>query len=340
MIPLSDFNYDLPDELIAQYPTAKRSASRLLDLNRETGQCVHRHFYDLPDLLSSGDLLVFNNSRVIPARLYGQKETGGKVEILIERILDEQRVLAQIRSSHAPKPHSILILTPEVRLEVLGRQDNLFELRFLMDEPIIDLLEKIGQIPLPPYIDRMPEHLDQARYQTVYAKDNGSVAAPTAGLHFDESLLSALKNKGIRMTEVTLHVGAGTFQPVKVDDITQHKIHAEWITVNETACEAIRQTKQANKRVVAVGTTTVRSLETAALSGQLQPYWGDTKLFIYPPFSFKVVDAIITNFHLPQSTLLMLISTFAGRDNVLRAYYSAIEEKYRFFSYGDAMFIR
>jgi len=340
MMPISDFDYDLPNELIAQYPTEKRSASRLLDLNRETGHIAHRHFYDLPELLSPGDLLVFNNSRVIPARLYGQKETGGKVEILIERILTEQRVLAQVRSSHAPKPPSILVLTSNIRIEVLGRQNDLFELRFLIDEPIIDVLEAIGQIPLPPYIDRIPDHLDQARYQTIYAKDKGSVAAPTAGLHFDETLLNTLKNKGIQTAEVTLHVGAGTFQPVKVDDITQHKIHAEWITVDEAVCEAVRKTKEANRKVIAVGTTTVRSLETAALSGQLQPYRGDTKLFIYPPFSFKVVDAIITNFHLPKSTLLMLISAFAGRDYVLRAYENAIEESYRFFSYGDAMFVR
>ncbi len=337
---LSDYHYDLPNELIARYPADERSASRLLCLDRKTGEIEHRVFNNLLDLLLPNDLLVFNNSKVMPARLFGQKETGGKVEILIERILDHHHALAHIRASKSPKLNSEIILADDVSIRMIGRENDLFKLQFFSDKPIIEILEQIGHIPLPPYIDREDEQFDHERYQTIYAEPKGSVAAPTAGLHFDETLIQKLKNKKIDMAFLTLHVGAGTFQPVRVDNIKEHHMHAEWITVSKEVCDKIHAAKKRGGRVIAVGTTSVRSLETAALSGELKPFEGDTDIFIYPGFEFKVIDAMITNFHLPESTLLMLVSAFAGRDNILNAYRVAIEKKYRFFSYGDAMYIK
>lgn len=336
---LTDFHYELPNELIARYPTKKRSASRLLCLNCDTGEIKHRHFIDLIDFLTPKDLLVFNNSRVIPARLYGTKETGGQIEVLIERILDKFHCLAHIKASRAPKPGSTLNLENAVTAKVINRHDNLFKLEFSIDHPIMETLNSFGHIPLPPYIDRAAEAIDQERYQTIYAKHDGSVAAPTAGLHFDEELLKKIKNKGIRSTFVTLHVGAGTFQPVKTSDIKQHKMHSELIQVTEETCQQIQQTKQSSGRVIAVGTTSVRCLETATQNGETKPFFGETDIFIYPGYKFKCVDAMITNFHLPESTLLMLVAAFAGHENMMRAYHEAIAKKYRFFSYGDAMFI-
>lgn len=336
---LSDFNYTLPNELIARYPTEERSASRLMYLDRETGAIKHYQFSELLQLLNPGDLLVFNNSRVIPARLFGRKETGGQLEILVERLLDCQTCLAHIRASRSPKAGSQIILSDGTALEVVGRADALFHLRLLSSGSLLDVLYRLGHMPLPPYIDRDDEAFDQERYQTVYAKPEGSVAAPTAGLHFDEPLIDALEKRGINTAFLTLHVGAGTFQPVRVENILEHHMHAEWVIVPEQLCQQVRETKAAGGRVIAVGTTTVRSLETAAQSGELKSFEGDTDIFIYPGYDFKVIDGMITNFHLPESTLLMLISAFAGRENVLAAYQTAIEMHYRFYSYGDAMII-
>ncbi|MDH5472958.1 MAG: tRNA preQ1(34) S-adenosylmethionine ribosyltransferase-isomerase QueA [Gammaproteobacteria bacterium] len=332
-----DFDYYLPDNLIAQYPLAERTASRLLHVSGN--KFFDRIFSDVIDLLNPGDLLVFNNTKVIPARLHGHKSTGGKVEVLIERLLDNHCVLAHIRSSKSPKPGTILLLESELRAEMTGRQGELFELKFLSDTNVIDLLETHGHMPLPPYIDRADEHSDQQRYQTVYAKHPGAVAAPTAGLHFDEALLHTIKAKGINFGYVTLHVGAGTFQPVRCERIEDHHMHAEYIDVDNNIVEQISETRQQGGRVIAVGTTAVRSLESAARSGQLSAYKGDTSIFIYPGYKFNVVDALITNFHLPQSTLLMLVSAFAGYDSIMAAYQHAVQSQYRFFSYGDAMFI-
>lgn len=341
---LSDFNFELPDELIARYPMKDRSASRLLHLNGQSGAIQHLQFKNIFDLLNEGDLLVFNNTRVIPARLLGQKQSGGKVEVLVERILDEQRVLAHVRASKAPKPGTILILEQQVEVEMLQRHDALFELQFLTEQPVLEVLEQFGHMPLPPYIDRPDEDSDKERYQTVYNDKPGAVAAPTAGLHFDDQILQQLKDKGVQQAFVTLHVGAGTFQPVRVDNILEHQMHAEYAEVPQEVVDAILATKAKGKRVVAVGTTSVRSLESAAQAAlkqqtDLQPYYADTDIFIYPGYQFQIVDAMLTNFHLPESTLLMLISAFVGRDKVMSAYQQAIEQKYRFFSYGDAMFI-
>lgn len=341
---LSDFHFDLPEELIARYPMEKRSASRLLHLQGATGETQHLQFIELLDLLEAGDLLIFNNTRVIPARLLGQKSTGGQVEVLIERILDEHRVLAHVRASKSPKVGSRLLLEGYIDAEMVQRHDALFELKFLHDESVLALLEQYGHMPLPPYIDRPDEDSDKERYQTVYNEKPGAVAAPTAGLHFDEETLAALKNKGINFEFVTLHVGAGTFQPVKVDNILEHQMHAEYAEVPQNVVDAIASTKQAGGRVVAVGTTSVRSLESAAQASlkqgkPLQPFFEDTSIFIYPGYDFQVVDAMLTNFHLPESTLIMLVSAFAGQSNVMTAYQRAIDNKYRFFSYGDAMFI-
>jgi S-adenosylmethionine:tRNA ribosyltransferase-isomerase len=368
---LSDFHYDLPLELIARYPLEKRSASRLLCLDRNTGTLLHHYFSDLSLLISPNDLLVCNNSRVIPARLFGNKETGGRVEILIERILDDHRILAHVRASKTPKPQSILLFAknyrqlnssilqrrpaacprdPENRnlnldldqvcFEVLNRNQDLFELKCLSSEPVLSIIESIGEIPLPPYFHRSPDESDKERYQTIYAQHKGSVAAPTAGLHFDAELMNQLKNKGIDIGYVTLHVGAGTFAPVRVEHIEEHRMHAEYITVTEALCEQVNRTKARGGRVIAVGTTSARCLETATRSGKIQPYSGDTDIFIYPGFQFQCIDALITNFHLPCSTLLMLVTAFGGYENVMRAYHEAIKEKYRFYSYGDAMFIQ
>jgi S-adenosylmethionine:tRNA ribosyltransferase-isomerase len=336
---LKDFYYDLPDELIARFPLAQRSASRLLCLNRKTGIITHQKFTDLINLLEPGDLLVCNNSRVIPARLIGQKVSGGRVEILVERILDENRILAQVKASKTPKAGSFLLFLPNVRFEVLQRHEDLFELRCEDKRSVLELIEAIGQIPIPPYFARMPDANDKERYQTIYAESKGSVAAPTAGLHFDADLLARLRQKNIEIDFVTLHVGAGTFASVRVEDITQHRMHAEYIEVSAALCEKIKATKARGKRVIAVGTTTARSLETACRSGQVQAFLGDTDIFIYPGYSFQCIDALITNFHLPCSTLLMLVCAYGGHEAVLEAYKIAVHECYRFFSYGDAMFI-
>jgi S-adenosylmethionine:tRNA ribosyltransferase-isomerase len=336
---LTDFQFELPDELIAQFPCAERTASRLLSLDGENGHVEDRQFIDFTNLLQPNDLLVFNNTKVIPARLLGQKDTGGKIEVLVERVLDEHRVLAHVRSSKSPGEGRHLLLENALDVEVLGRQEALFELYFHGDLDVTSALEKYGRLPLPPYIEREVDKEDHERYQTVYAQHIGAVAAPTAGLHFDNSILERLKTMGIKTTEVTLHVGAGTFQPVRVDDIKTHKMHSERIVVSDTVCDQVRATRAAGGRVIAVGTTSVRALESASQSGQIQPYQGETDIFIYPGYEFKSVDAMVTNFHLSESTLLMLVSAFAGRDHVLQAYEHAIKEKYRFFSYGDAMFI-
>lgn len=339
IMQLSDFHYDLPEELIAHYPTPERTASRLLCLDGQTGAIVHRQFNEIIHLIEPGDLLVMNNTRVIPARLFGHKATGGKIEILVERLLDTHRILAHVRASKSPKPGTQLLLQNQITVNVIGKQGDLFELEFLDQKSVLEILEAHGHMPLPPYIQRPDEISDQERYQTVYAKHPGAVAAPTAGLHFDEDLLQQLKAKGVEFAFVTLHVGAGTFQPVRVQNIHEHVMHAEWIEVPKEVCEKIKQTKLNGKRVIAVGTTSVRCLETAALSGEIQPFIGDTQIFIYPGFEFKCVNALITNFHLSESTLLMLVCAFAGYDNVMTAYQVAVMQRYRFFSYGDAMFV-
>lgn len=339
----SDFYFDLPDELIARYPADQRDHSRLLVLDGQSGAVQHRHFNELGDFLRPGDLLVFNNTRVIPGRLYGHKDSGGKLELLIERITGETRALAHIRASKSPRAGSRLKLVREhggetrAQCEVLGRQDALFELEF--DGPVLSVLEQIGHMPLPPYIDRADEQLDQERYQTVYAQKPGAVAAPTAGLHFTRELLDKLAARGINSAFVTLHVGAGTFQPVRVADIREHAMHSEYLEVDASVCEAVALTRRRGGRVVAVGTTSVRSLETASQGGELQPYAGESRIFIYPGYRFRSVDVLLTNFHLPESTLIMLVSAFAGREKVLAAYRQAIAERYRFFSYGDAMLV-
>ncbi|MGM0832667.1 tRNA preQ1(34) S-adenosylmethionine ribosyltransferase-isomerase QueA [Halomonas qinghailakensis] len=338
----ADFHFELPDELIARYPSEQRSDCRLLCVDGKSGALEHRRFPDLLELLEPGDLLVFNDTRVIPARLHGHKASGGKVEMLLERPLDSHRGLAHIRSSKSPKPGTELIFEGDIHAIVEGRRDALFELRFLGDTPMIALLEKHGHMPLPPYITREDELSDRERYQTVYARRDGAVAAPTAGLHFDQPLLDALAEKGINSAFVTLHVGAGTFQPVRVDNILEHHMHSEWIEVSEAACQQVRDTQAAGKRVIAVGTTSVRCLESACLKssdGQIAPFSGDTDIFIYPGYEWRCVDALITNFHLPESTLLMLVSAFAGYDHMMRAYRAAVDERYAFFSYGDAMLL-
>ncbi|SES03443.1 S-adenosylmethionine:tRNA ribosyltransferase-isomerase [Vreelandella subterranea] len=338
----ADFHFELPDELIARYPSEQRSDCRLLCVDGQSGALEHRRFPDLLELLEPGDLLVFNDTRVIPARLHGQKASGGKVEMLLERPLDTHRGLAHIRSSKSPKPGTELVFEGDIHAVVEGRRDALFELRFLGDTPMIALLEKHGHMPLPPYITREDELSDRERYQTVYARRDGAVAAPTAGLHFDQPLLDALAEKGINSAFVTLHVGAGTFQPVRVDNILEHHMHSEWIDVSEDTCQQVRATQAAGKRVIAVGTTSVRCLESACLKSpdnQIAPFSGDTDIFIYPGYEWRCVDALITNFHLPESTLLMLVSAFAGYDNIMHAYQAAVDERYAFFSYGDAMLL-
>jgi S-adenosylmethionine:tRNA ribosyltransferase-isomerase len=343
----TDYHYHLPPELIAQQPLPERSASRLLVLDGASGKVAHHQFSELLDFLNPDDLLVFNNTRVIPARLWGEKETGGKVEILIERVTGENTALAHIRASKSPKAGAHLYLSATQgglrgsrRLTVLGRQGALFELATDEGEAIADILKDIGHMPLPPYIERVDDEFDQQRYQTVYAQHDGAVAAPTAGLHFTDELLAQIDARSIARTAVTLHVGAGTFQPVREDDIEQHVMHAERLEVTEHVCQAVRDAKARGGRVVAVGTTAVRALESASqLTGEINPYSGDTDIFIYPGYRFHSVDAMITNFHLPESTLLMLVSAFVGREPIMAAYAAAIESRYRFFSYGDAMFL-
>ncbi|MFA5627291.1 MAG: tRNA preQ1(34) S-adenosylmethionine ribosyltransferase-isomerase QueA [Thiohalomonadaceae bacterium] len=332
-----DFHFDLPTELIAQHPTAQRSDSRLLLLDGMDGRCEDLAFLDLPGLLHAGDLLVFNDTRVIPARLFGHKASGGRVEVLVERLVETHQVLAHVRASKSPRPGSQLILAGDIKVEVTGRVNDLFALRFPL--PALELLKAHGHMPLPPYISRAAATQDEQRYQTVYASREGAVAAPTAGLHFDEAMLARLAEQDIGHTFVTLHVGAGTFQPVRVEDIRSHVMHAEYLQVSADTCAAIAATKASGGRVVAVGTTVVRSLETAARAGQLAPFAGETDIFIYPGYEFRVVDAMLTNFHLPESTLLMLVSAFAGHAELMAAYRHAVAQCYRFFSYGDAMFV-
>ena len=339
---LSDFAFHLPEELIANYPPKNRTDSRLLHLRGRDGSINHKQFPEILDLLNPGDLMVFNNTRVIPARLLGQKASGGKVEVLVERVLDEHHVLAHVRASKSPKPGSILVLEGVIQAEMVERGEALFRLRFLHEESVFELLEQHGHMPLPPYIERPDEEQDKERYQTVYNEKPGAVAAPTAGLHFDDQLLAAIKDKGIDIAFVTLHVGAGTFQPVRVDNIEEHKMHSEYAEVPQEVVDAILATKARGNRVVAVGTTSVRSLESAAQAAQeavIAPFSSDTSIFIYPGYEFQVVDAMVTNFHLPESTLIMLVSAFCGQDNILHAYQVAVEQRYRFFSYGDAMFL-
>ncbi|MCQ8102797.1 tRNA preQ1(34) S-adenosylmethionine ribosyltransferase-isomerase QueA [Methylomonas sp. SURF-2] len=335
----SDFNYHLPPELIAQKPLPQRSASRLLQLNRQTGAVCDRQFSDFVGLLDQRDLLVFNDTQVIPARLYAHKATGGKVEILIERIEDSRRALAHIKASKAPKAGSLLHLQNGSVCRVLGREQDLFELRFDIERGLLELLAEIGHMPLPPYIDRPDDIEDLERYQTVFARQAGAVAAPTAGLHFDAETMRMLEQQAIPRCFVTLHVGSGTFQPVRVDDLSQHVMHREFYEVSESCVEAVKQCRERGGRVVAIGTTAVRALESASASGELVAGCGDTRLFITPGYGFKTVDAMLTNFHLPESTLLMLISAFAGYQSVMNAYRHAIAQRYRFFSYGDAMAI-
>jgi S-adenosylmethionine:tRNA ribosyltransferase-isomerase len=332
------FTFDLPPELIAQRPLEERRASRLLCLDRESGAIQHRQFTDLPGLLQPGDLLVFNDTRVIPARLFARKPTGGHVEILLERLLAGDRCLAQLRVSKKPAIGMQLELEGGGALEVLGRQGPFYELA-LVGEGLTGVLERQGHMPLPPYIERADEAADRERYQTVYARRPGAVAAPTAGLHFDDDLLRAVEARGVERAFVTLHVGAGTFQPVRAERVEDHEMHAEHLEVAPSVVEAVARTRARGGRVVAVGTTCVRSLETAAAGGALAPFAGDSRLFIYPGYEFRVVDALVTNFHLPESTLLMLVSALAGTEHVLAAYREAVREHYRFFSYGDAMFI-
>ncbi|QFI38866.1 tRNA preQ1(34) S-adenosylmethionine ribosyltransferase-isomerase QueA [Moritella marina ATCC 15381] len=341
---VSDFNFTLPDELIARYPKADRRSSRLLQLNGNSGELADKQFADILDLVEAGDLMVFNNTRVIPARMYGQKASGGKIEVLVERVISEHSVLAHVRSSKSPKVGARLILEGTVNAEMVARHDALFELKFLDERHVLEVLEDIGHMPLPPYIDRPDEDSDKERYQTVYNEKPGAVAAPTAGLHFDEALLAQLAEKGVNTAFVTLHVGAGTFQPVRVDNILDHHMHSEYAEVSEEVVAKIAETKANGGRVIAVGTTSVRSLESAAQVTMakglpLAPFFDDTEIFIYPGYEFQLVDAMVTNFHLPESTLIMLLSAFAGYDHVMPAYQHAIAEKYRFFSYGDAMFV-
>lgn len=333
---LDDFDYPLPQELIAQAPLDRRTDSRLLQVGP---QLADLHFADLPALLSPGDLLVFNDTRVIHARLFGTKDTGGQVEVMIERPLGAHEALAQVRASKSPKPGTRLMLEGALEVEVLGRAGEFFHLRFPAGEDLVVLLERHGRLPLPPYIERAAGNADESRYQTVFAKNPGSVAAPTAGLHFDEPLLARLAEMGVNSAFVTLNVGAGTFQPVRVHDLSEHKMHTEAYFVPQATVDAIAATKAAGKRVVCVGTTSMRALESCAKGGQAVAGEAESDLFILPGYHFNVADALITNFHLPKSTLLMLVSAFAGMDTIRRAYAHAIAERYRFFSYGDAMFL-
>ncbi len=335
----SDFTFNLPKDLIAQRPLPERGASRLLSLHRTTGQVADKQFTDFIDLINPQDLLVFNDTKVIPARLFGTKQTGGKVEILIERILDETHAIAHVRASKSPKQASLIKFSNGFFCEVQGRAGDLFQLEFKGNVALLNILEQIGHIPLPPYIARGDDQTDIKRYQSVFAKHAGAVAAPTASLHFDHGMMDKIKSKGIATTFVTLHVGSGTFQPVRVEDLTQHKMHREYFAVSDEAVAAVVKTKSEGGRVIAVGTTALRAIESAARSGVLQAGFGDTDLFITPGYEFKAVDALLTNFHLPESTLLMLVAAFAGYEQITSAYQHAIQQSYRFFSYGDAMYI-
>lgn len=334
----SDFHYDLPEELIAQFPTGNRRDSRLLHLPAGDASPMDRLFVDLPLLLNPGDLLVFNDTRVMRARLFGAKESGGKVELLIERVLEPNRGLAHIRASKSPRAGSRILLEGGGVLEILGRQDDLFIISS-GDVELPDLMRQAGHIPLPPYISRADQAMDEERYQTVYSRQEGAVAAPTAGLHFDQAMLARLDAMGIQRACVTLHVGAGTFRPVRVDRLEDHVMHSEYAEVSEAVCNQVRETRERGGRVVAVGTTSVRSLESASRNGAIEPFRGDTRLFITPGYRFRSVDALLTNFHLPESTLLMLVAAFSGYERIMVAYRHAVDQRYRFFSYGDAMFL-
>ncbi|RZI41817.1 tRNA preQ1(34) S-adenosylmethionine ribosyltransferase-isomerase QueA [Herbaspirillum sp. HC18] len=335
MYSLSDFDFDLPQELIAQLPLPERSASRLLQVDDDA--LVDRAFADIVDLVSPGDLLVFNNTRVLKARFFGVKESGGKVEVLVERVLDTRNVLAQVRASKSPKTGSAIRLADAFDVTVGERAGEFYQLQFPGD--VFDLIEQHGRLPLPPYIEHAADDFDEKRYQTVYAREPGAVAAPTAGLHFDQPLLDRLREKGVQFAYVTLHVGAGTFQPVRTENLAEHKMHSEWYTMPQETVDAVRAAHAAGRNVIAVGTTSMRALESASQSGELQAGSADTTLFITPGYTFKTVDRMITNFHLPKSTLLMLVSAFAGYRQIRAAYAHAIEKRYRFFSYGDAMLL-
>ena len=335
----TEFDFYLPSELIAQFPTKERSASRLLRLNGNNGLISNEQFIDICQFIDAGDLIIFNNTKVIKARLTGQKQSGGAIEALIERIIDEHHVLAHVRASRSPKPGSRLIFANAFEAEVEAREDDLFLLRIDSTKPILELLDECGTLPLPPYITHAADEFDDERYQTVFAKDPGAIAAPTAGLHFDDSVINKLKAKGVKIAYVTLHVGAGTFQPVRVDNINEHKMHSEIYSVPTETLALIEATQFSGKKVTAIGTTALRALESAARSGKLLAGNGETDIFITPGYKFKVVDRLLTNFHLPKSTLLMLVSAFAGLENIKKAYQHAIDQKYRFFSYGDAMLI-
>ena len=335
---LSDFDYELPAELIAQHPAAERTASRLLHVDSATGALEDLRFADLAALIHAGDVLVVNDTRVIKARLHGRKDSGGEVEMLVERVIDAHRALAQVRASKPLKAGRAVHLSDDLAVEVVGREGEFFELRF-PGEGVMAALDAHGEVPLPPYITHAAASEDAARYQTVYAQVPGAVAAPTAGLHFDEALLASLRAKGVKVATVTLHVGAGTFQPVRVDDVAQHVMHSEWYSVPHAAVEAIAKARAKGGRVIAVGTTALRALESAASGGALRAASGETRLFIVPGYGFRVVDRLITNFHLPRSTLLMLVSAFAGAATIRRAYAHAVARRYRFFSYGDAMLL-
>jgi S-adenosylmethionine:tRNA ribosyltransferase-isomerase len=333
---ISDFDYTLPEELIAHYPAKERTASRLLVLNGQ--ETLDKRFIELTDYLRPNDCLIFNNTRVMPARLFGQKASGGKIECLIERVLTDKLALSHVRASKSPKPGTLLHFGGGIEAEVTGRQ-NEFYLIALKTKTWFEVMAEAGELPLPPYMERSPEAQDAERYQTVYSNPLGAVAAPTAGLHFDDNLLTTIQEKGVSLGFLTLHVGAGTFLPIRAETIAEHTMHSEWAQVPQSVVDLIEKTRKQGGRVIAVGTTTVRSLETAALSGQLEPFHGDTNIFIYPGFKFKVIDAMITNFHLPKSTLMMLVSAFMGKDRIFSAYEHAVKERYRFFSYGDAMLL-
>ncbi len=335
----SDFRYDLPPDLIAQAPLPERSASRLLLVPPAPAAFADHGVRELPQLLQPGDLLVFNDTRVIPARLLGTKATGGRVEILIERLLPGNEARAQVGASKSPRAGSRIALDAGGEAEVLGREGEFYHLRFDIEAPLDAWLQRAGRLPLPPYIHRDPAADDDARYQTVFARRTGAVAAPTAGLHFDQALLEALRLRGVETGHVTLHVGAGTFQPVRLDELSEHRMHSEWLDVGSALVEQARRTRERGGRVVAVGTTVVRALESALVGGELQPFAGETSIFILPGHRIASVDALLTNFHLPESTLLMLVSAFAGRERIMAAYAHAIEQRYRFFSYGDAMLL-
>lgn len=337
---IDDFHFDLPQEFIARHPLSKRSDSKLLCIDKNMGHTSHRQFTDVLDLIGPHDLLVMNDTKVIPARLYARKSTGGRVEILIERLLDSQRILVQIRASKPPKVSEKLICSPTVHLIVLNRNEPFYELAYEKeDKSIIEIIEEIGHVPLPPYLKRIENEEDKERYQTIYARHKGSVAAPTAGLHFDEEVMQRLHTKKIEMAYLTLHIGFGTFAPIRVMNIAEHKMHAEYCHISDELCAKIKATKARGGRVIAVGTTSLRALEAVSSEGEVKPYQGEINIFIYPGYTFRSVDALITNLHLPRSTLLMLVAAFGGYETIMRAYQEAITHAYRFYSYGDAMWI-